>query len=346
MALETNSFFWPLKDVESTLRKFRAGDIIFNQGEAGHELFIVKKGKVELRIGNHVLEVLSDQNVFGELALIDSVPRSATAVAVTDATLIAVGRVQFMSLVSNFALNVMREISRRLRNQARANELMNIDAVTASIAHEIKQPLAAIAASCGAAQRFLATSPPDLREAQALLTNIASSVHRSGEMLDGIRLLFRREGRARQQIDLNEIVLDVLKTASVALENHDVTVLSELDGKIPPVAGNRAQLRQVLANIVQNAIEAMSATVNKRRVLRVKTEFRDNEITVSVEDSGSGIDPKIIERIFDAFVTTKSYGTGLGLAICRMIVEHHAGRLVALSNGKEGALVQVVLPCA
>jgi len=335
-----------LAGAQSSLREFKAGEIIFKQGDAGRELFVVKSGKVELRVGSHVLDTLSSQNIFGEMALIDAAPRSATAVAITDVTLVTVGHAQFMSLASEFALNVMREISRRLRNQARTNELMNIDAITASIIHEIKQPLAAIGASAGAAQRFLAMNPPDLVEMQLCLKGIANSVDRSGEVLDGIRSLFQGSERARQEVDLNEVVCEVLQTLAPELQRLDVSVVQELRGDIPVVFGNRAQLRQVLSNIVRNAIDAMSETTNRSRRLRLKTEARGNDVTVSVEDSGHGIDPAMLETIFDAFVTTKSYGTGLGLAICRMIAHHHGGQLKASSNGRNGALVRFVLPAA
>ena len=338
--------FGLLAGVQSSLREFKAGEIIFKQGEFGRELFVVKSGKVELRVGSHVLDTLSSQNIFGELALIDAAPRSATAVALTDVTLVAVGYAQFMSLASEFALNVMREISRRLRDQARANELMNIDAITASIIHEIKQPLAAIGASAGAAQRFLAMNPPNLVEAQSCLKGIANSVDRSGEVLDGIRLLFQGAERARQGIDLNEVVSEVLQILAPDLKRQNVSVVQELSGNVPIVLGNRAQLRQVLSNIVRNAIDAMSETNDRSRRLRLKTEAHGNDVTISVENSGPGIDPAMLETVFDAFVTTKSYGTGLGLAICRMIVHHHGGQLKASSNGRDGALVQFVLPAA
>jgi signal transduction histidine kinase len=338
--------FGLLAGVESSLQEFKAGDIIFKQGEIGRELFIVKSGKVELRIGDHVLDTLTSQNIFGELALIDSAPRSATAVAVTEVTLVSVGDTQFRSLASGFALNVMREISRRLRNQARANELMNIDAITASIIHEIKQPLAAIGASAGAAQRFVTMNPPDLREVKSSLKHIARSVQRSGEVLDGIRSLFQGVDRARQPLNLNDVVLEVLQIMSPELKKYDVAIVQELNGQIPEVVGNETQLRQVLTNIVRNAIEAMMVTIDRRRVLRIRTESEQGEITVAVEDSGPGIDPAMLENIFDAFVTTKSYGTGLGLAICRMIVQHHGGQLRASSNGKDGALVQFSLHAA
>jgi C4-dicarboxylate-specific signal transduction histidine kinase len=176
------------------------------------------------------------------------------------------------------------------------------------------------------------------------LKNIANSVQRSGEVLDGVRSLFQGVQRTQQQIDLNEMILEVLQSLSTELKDNGITVVQQLSGDMPAVVGNKTQLRQVLGNIVRNAIEAMTATSGRSRVLRVKTKPRGQEIVVSVEDSGPGIDPAMLETIFDAFVTTKSYGTGLGLAICRMIVQHHGGQLRALSNGKDGAVLEFTLP--
>ena len=122
---------------EGPLREFKAGDVIFKQGDVGHELFVVKRGKVEIRIGDRVLDTLSEGNILGEMALIDSAPRNATAAAKTDATLVPVSETQFMLSVSNLALNIMRDMSRRLRKRAREAELMNIEAITASIVHEL-----------------------------------------------------------------------------------------------------------------------------------------------------------------------------------------------------------------
>jgi signal transduction histidine kinase len=328
------------------LREFKAGDTIFRRGEAGHELFIVKSGGVEIRVGNRVLDTLSEHSIFGEMALIDSAPRSATAVAVTDTTLIAVSESQLKPLISDFSLTIMREMSRRLRAHARQSELMNIDAITGSIAHEIKQPLTAIAANSSAAQRFLKMREPDLEQACISLSHLVDDVHRTSDIIDGIRSLFRGVDRTRQLINLNEITLEVLESMSADLKFHDVTSLPDL-GKIPPVDGSRIQLGQVLINIIRNAVEAMETVPNRRKILRVSTRpFGPNAIMVAVEDSGPGIDRKKIDEIFDAFVTTKSHGIGLGLAICRVIIEHHGGQLTATSDGKNGTRFDFVLPAA
>ena len=327
------------------LRELKAGDVIFKQGDAGQELFIIKSGKVEIRIGNRVLDTLSPGNIFGEMALIDSAPRNATAVAITDATLIAVSEKQFMFSISTLALNIMRDMSRRLRKRAQETELMNIEAITASIVHEIKQPLTAVAADSSAARIFLGKTPPDLQEVRACLIRIVDGVHRTSDVLDGIRSLFQGTNQSRDQIDLNEITLEVLEPMGAELKNHGITTLPQLTTNIPRFYGNRRQLQEVIVNLLRNAIEAMDITTDRNRVLRLKTERRGvDAIVLSVEDLGPGIDPKNLESIFDAFVTTKRHGMGLGLAICRVIVNQHGGQLTASSNGKDGALFQVVLP--
>ena len=329
------------------LRDFKAGDVIFKQGDTGQELFIIKSGKVEIRIGNHVLDTLSPGNIFGEMALIDSAPRNAAAVAITDATLIAVSQKQFVSSTSNLAFSIMRDMSQRLRKRARETELMNVDAITASIVHEIKQPLSAISANSSAARRFLGKTPPNVQEARACLIRIVDGVRQTGEVLDGIRSLFRRADQVREQIDVNETILEVLKPMGAEFKDRRITILSELTTTVPLVDGNKRQLQEVIVNLVRNAMEAMDDTTDGNQVLRVETERRSGDaIVVSVQDTGRGIDPKNLESIFDAFVTTKSGGMGLGLAISRMIVEQHGGQLTASSDGKSGALFHLVLPAA
>ena len=250
-----------------------------------------------------------------------------------------------MFSISTLALNIMRDMSRRLRKRAQETELMNIEAITASIVHEIKQPLTAVAANSGAARIFLGKTPPDLKEVRACLIRIVDGVHRTSDVLDGIRSLFQGTNQSRDQIDLNEITLEVLEPMGAEFKNHGITTLPQLTTNIPRFHGNRRQLQEVIVNLLRNAVEAMDITTDRNRVLRLKTERRGvDAIVLSVEDSGPGIDPKNLESIFDAFVTTKRHGMGLGLAICRVIVNQHGGQLTASSNGKDGALFRVVLP--
>ncbi len=235
--------------------------------------------------------------------------------------------------------------SNMMLERERDNKLANVQAITAAIAHEVRQPLAAIVTNSNAALRFLAKEPPDKDEVRAALNRIVSDSHRTSEVFDAIRALFRKVDQNRQPIDVNQIILGVLHSLRGEFNEHRVEVHHELKPDLPHVNGHRGQLEEVILNLAHNAIEAMDTVTHRRRVLRVVTELRDSDaIAVAVQDSGPGIDSKQLDEIFSAFVTTKSYGMGLGLAICRMIVEHHGGELTASSAGGNGALFEFILP--
>jgi signal transduction histidine kinase len=234
--------------------------------------------------------------------------------------------------------------SNMLLERERDNKLMNLEAIAASIAHEVNQPLAAIVMNGRAALRWLERTPPDHDEVRAALNRMIGDSLRASEVFDGIRALFRKDNQGRKRIDVNEIIREVLQSLRGALKDRDVESRLELT-ELPLVDGHRGQLREVAFNLVQNAIEAMDATTDRSRVLRVRTERRGRDaIAVIVEDTGPGIDPKQLDDIFGAFITSKSHGMGLGLAICRMIIEHHGGQLTASSDGKNGASLQFVMP--
>jgi signal transduction histidine kinase len=227
----------------------------------------------------------------------------------------------------------------------RDNKLMNLETMTASIAHEVNQPMAAIALNASAGLAFLEHSPPNIEEARSALNDIVSDGHRASEVFANIRALFRTSSQEEQAIDVNEIALGTLNILRGELNEHGVTIQTELMTELPRVMGHRGQLQEVMLNLMRNAIEAMEAIESGKRALQVKTQHHGREaIAVAVEDTGPGIDPKKLDGIFDAFVTTKAQGMGLGLAICRMIVERHGGQLTASSDGKRGALFQFVIP--
>jgi PAS domain S-box-containing protein len=237
----------------------------------------------------------------------------------------------------------LREAVTTLESE-RDNKLMNIEVVTASIAHEVRQPLAAIAANGGAALQFLQRAL-DLDKVREILNQMMDDCHRVSEVFDTIRALFRRVDQKREPAVVNEIVLDVLQSMREELKDHGVTTETELAPELQRVDGHRNQLRQVIFNLIHNAIESMDNMMDGSRVLRVITKSQGPDaIIVAVEDSGPGINPSGLDSIFDPFITTKPDGMGLGLAICRMIVERHDGKLSALSDGKNGARFQLVLP--
>ena len=229
----------------------------------------------------------------------------------------------------------------------RDNKLMNAQAIVRAIAHEVRQPITRITAGGNAAQRFLKMVPPEHDKAQAALDGIVSAGHRTSEIIDGFRALFAKSDQRQQLVDVNEVIRGALETISSELEDHHVEPRAELMSELPHVYGNRSQLQEVVSNLLVNAVEAMAATSDRDRMLRVKTELRDRKaVAVVVQDSGPGIDKDRLDGIFTAFVSTKPNGMGLGLAISRMIIDYHGGKLIALSDGKDGASFEFVLPIA
>ncbi|HKE22112.1 MAG TPA: MASE4 domain-containing protein [Bryobacteraceae bacterium] len=242
-------------------------------------------------------------------------------------------------------LHATLSVAVRSLERERDNKLMNVRAITASIAHEIRQPLTAIALNAEAALKYLGKTPPSYEYAREALGEIRNATHHTGEVLDGLRTLFAKADQERQPVDVNDVIRRVLQSMQTELKEHRVDTRYEPAAELPLVAASRGQLQEVIFNLVNNAIEAMAPTHDRNRMLGVRTELRrDRAIAVSVQDTGSGIHAKQIESIFDPFVTTKAKGTGLGLAICRMIVEQHGGQLSATSDGVSGALFQFVLP--
>jgi len=235
--------------------------------------------------------------------------------------------------------------SNMMLQRERNNKLMNIDAITSAIVHEVRQPLAAIATNGSAGIRWLTKTPPDFDEVRAAMTRIVRDSHRASQVLESIRALFKSADLEVQPVDLNGIALGALDLLRGELTDHGVITRTELAPELPLVGGHSGQLQEVMLNLVRNAIDAMDSITDRARVLRVRTECDGREaIVVSVEDSGPGIDPKKVDSIFDAFVTTKPHGMGLGLAICRMIISRHEGQLSASAENKSGALFQFTLP--
>jgi signal transduction histidine kinase len=227
----------------------------------------------------------------------------------------------------------------------RNNKLMNVEATSAAIAHELKQPLAAMVANADASLEFLEHTPPNLIQAKEALNDIVADGHHASDALDSVRTLFKNVNEASEPIDVNELASEVLHSMRSELNDHSITPQSEFTPEIPFVLGNRGQLQQVIFNLARNAVEAMVDVNGRSRVLRLITQRDDrNRIVMAVQDTGPGIDPGRLDEIFDAFMTTKPQGTGLGLAICRVIVERHGGELTAFSDGKNGALFQFSLP--
>jgi PAS domain S-box-containing protein len=228
---------------------------------------------------------------------------------------------------------------------ARVQRLTIMGEITASIAHEINQPLAAIVTNANSGLRWLSNKTPDLGEAQSALRRIVSDGHRAGDVIGSIRAMFKSGRRENAYYDVNALIREVLALVHGELESNKVETKVELSEGMPKVLADRVQLQQVVLNLMMNAIEAMGSTQNGARILGVNSQLRDRrDILITVQDSGPGIDPHNIDRIFDRFFTTKANGMGMGLSICRSIVEAHNGRLWAEPDVRPGSVFRILLP--
>jgi signal transduction histidine kinase len=230
---------------------------------------------------------------------------------------------------------------------ARVARLATAGELSAAIAHEVKQPLAAMVAQGNAALRWLGRSTPDLDETRAALQKIVNSGHRASRIIENLRAMFKKDANPHKRVAVNGIIRDVLGLTHHEMQKNDVILQTALsDEPAPHVLGDRVQLEQVFLNLVMNAIEAMNGS-SSRSVLGVKTEINQNgEVLITIADSGPGIDADNIEKIFNTFFTTKQGGMGMGLSICRSIVEAHAGRIWASSEAPHGSIFYVELPSA
>jgi two-component system, LuxR family, sensor kinase FixL len=230
---------------------------------------------------------------------------------------------------------------------ARMSQQMAMGQMAASIVHEINQPLAAIAANAGAGERWLSREHPDIEEARAAFKRVAGDSRRANAIIEEIRLMFRHDGVTLAALDVNALIREVLSLMRGDLDNHRIAIDTALSDGLAPVHANAVQLRQVMVNLISNAADAMSAVANRPRLLRLGTQASEADgLLITVEDSGSGIDPNQAERIFEPFFTTKSHGMGMGLSICRSIVEHHGGQLSVAPGRTHGSVFQVSLPIA
>jgi len=229
------------------------------------------------------------------------------------------------------------------QRRERAARLMTGDAVAATIAHEIKQPLSGMVTSAHAGLRWLDRAMPDLDEAKAAFTQIATDGHRAGAVIEGIRAIFKKDVRNKALLDINDVIREALSLVRGNLEKHRILVEAEPNARLP-VSGDRVQLQQVLLNLITNAIDSMAAK-DEPRVLCVKSDVQTSGgVKVSVADTGTGIGSQNIDRIFNPLFTTKSDGMGMGLSICRSIIEAHDGRIWVAPNKPQGAVFQFILP--
>ena len=215
--------------------------------------------------------------------------------------------------------------------------------LTASIAHEINQPLGAVVNNASACVRWLAAQ--NLEEARQSAALVIADGHRAADIIGRIRALAKRTPPHKDWLDINAMIRDVLALARSEVQRHGVVVETHLAEEVPRILGDRIQLQQVLLNLVMNAIEAMSSVGAAPRTLWVSSEpVASTDVLIAVRDSGPGLDPQSLDRLFDAFYTTKPHGLGLGLAISRRMIEAHGGRLWATANAPHGAVMQFTVP--
>jgi PAS domain S-box-containing protein len=230
---------------------------------------------------------------------------------------------------------------------SRATRLTVMGELSASIAHEINQPLAAIITNGHACERFLTFSPPDLDEVKDAVGEIVRDGRRASEVLKRIRAMSKNSAPERGQVDVNHAIAEVLALTRDELLRHRVSVQTDLHSNLPTIMADRVQLQQVVLNLVMNGIDAMRAVTDRPRILTVRSQLNDQgNIVVNVADSGVGLDPANRDRIFESFFTTKPEGMGMGLAISNTIIEAHHGRLWAESGSPFGAVFGFTLPLA
>ena len=253
-----------------------------------------------------------------------------------------------LALAMAASLSEQRRAEEALRQAqadlAHVNRVTTMGELTASLAHEVNQPIAAAVANASACLHWLAAQPPNLDEARAAAMNVVKDGTRAAEIVSHIRLLFKKATPQRELVDLNEVIREMIVLLHSEVTRCSISVRTELAGDLPHVTGDRVQLQQVMMNLITNSIAAMK-DVNGRRELAIKSQrAEDGLIAVCISDSGVGLPPQQADQIFNAFFTTKRDGTGMGLPISRTIVESHNGRLWAAENSPCGASFHLVLP--
>ena len=235
----------------------------------------------------------------------------------------------------------------RVNELARMNRFATAGELSASIAHEVRQPLAAISASGEAGLILLERRDPNLDAVREALEAVIEGSHHADDVLKSVRAMFKHESTTRTKVNLNELIGQVITVAAGPIYSNNIVLQTNLTDDVPPlVTADPVQLQQVILNLVMNAVEAMSHSGHRMRILAMRTEVDHSAGTVLVRvvDSGPRVDPETVKKMFQPFFTTKSSGMGMGLSICQTIVEAHGGRLTAAPNNPEGMEFQIILP--
>jgi signal transduction histidine kinase len=253
--------------------------------------------------------------------------------------------VMILLLAQTFALNARLMRMTTMLQRERSNKLANLEAVVASIAHEVRQPLASIAVRGAVARRCLERTPPDLHKACNCVGAMVDSSMRANEIFENIRALFSNANQEKQSVNVNQLTVEALDLLREEINACGIETSVQQAPQLPSIIAHEGQLREVILNLMQNAIDAMKDFSGRRRILRIETDRHGDEaIVISVEDTGPGIEPEKMKSIFDPFFSTKAKGMGLGLAISKSIVERHHGELSVSSGIDGGARFQIILP--
>ena len=257
------------------------------------------------------------------------------------------GNVDFVGAVMDVTLIRLAELElQNTRTElAHVMRVTSLGELTASIAHEVNQPLGAVVANAEACLGWLGRESPDLNEAQAAIQRIIRDGHRAGEVIRRVRALIKKTDAQWVPLDVNEIVSETMNIVEHELLRYRVSQRMELSSELPAVFGDKIQLQQVLLNLIINSIEAMQPVTDRPREILIRSEQDETQqVHVTVIDCGIGLTSESAHKMFDAFVTTKSSGMGMGLSICRSIIQAHGGRIWASPHGPFGAAVQFTLP--
>jgi C4-dicarboxylate-specific signal transduction histidine kinase len=227
---------------------------------------------------------------------------------------------------------------------AHVSRVTTMGELTASLAHEVNQPIAAAVTNANTCLRWLAADTPNLEEARAAASRIVKDGRRAGEIISRIRLLFKKGAAERELVDMNEVIQEMIVLLRSEAMRYNVSVRTELTADLPQVMGDRVQLQQVVMNLMINGIDAMKDVDGTRELIINSQPGESEELLVSVSDTGVGLPPECADQIFNAFFTTKPHGTGMGLRISRSIIESHGGRLWAADNSSHGASFYFALP--
>lgn len=269
--------------------------------------------------------------------------------AVARATRDLDGELEYIAAVQDVTeRRLSEEALSNLRSElAHVSRVATLGALTASIAHEVNQPLSGIITNASTCLRMLAAAPPNVDGARETARRTIRDGHRAADVITRLRALFGKKGSATEPVDLNDATREVLALSLSDLQKDRVVLRTEFADGLPPVAGDRIQLQQVILNLLRNASDAMSGVENRPRRLLIRTERDEGEcVRLSVQDAGVGFDPQAAERLFEAFYTTKDDGMGIGLSVSRSIIESHQGRLWATPNDGPGATFSFSIPHA